>query len=276
MWKFNKYDVIKLSLITSKKTKKEPQEIVNEYSYIWEFDELEPLVLNIINKGKLTKDNELTYAQKNEKYILKLNSINQLDEQNKRLVDNIEGLKNNLKTLSNELKVSKETINSLQLKNEELSRKNVEETLKFKQEVLNIQAKAQEMVSEHKKKTTEHQEEQINEIKKYALQSFIEDLIMPLNNFELAILAAKKNDNPVLKNFIVGFEMLFSQIENKLFDIGLAKIEPKVGEIFNADFHQVYEVVTSDMEKDTILEVKNIGYKLNDRVIKPALVILSK
>ncbi|AZZ65724.1 nucleotide exchange factor GrpE [Metamycoplasma phocicerebrale] len=276
MWVFKKHDLVNLLLKIRKKSKNNSEEVQQKYSYIWDYDEPEEIILKIIKEGKQAGEKELYYSSKKEKYILELLSVEQLDKNAQRLIQDVENLKVNTKELLEISKKDKNIINSLRSEIDNLNLKLIEDANKYKTEVINIQSKAQEMVNAHKKKTSEHQENQISEIKKYALQSFVEDLLQPLNNFELAIKAAKKGDNPILNNFIVGFEMLYNQIYNKFIDIGLSKIEPKVGDIFDADIHQIYDLVASDMPKDTILEVKNTGYRLHDRVIKPALVIVSK
>ena len=49
-----------------------------------------------------------------------------------------------------------------------------------------------------------------------------------------------------------------------------------VGEMFNPDFHEAISQIESDMESGMVVDVLQAGYSLNDRVIKPALVIVAK
>lgn len=145
----------------------------------------------------------------------------------------------------------------------------------FKKQINDLQIKAQQVINEHRKKNDEHFNIQRIEEQKYALQDFLENLLQPLNNFELAIKSAHTIENDIVQNFIKGFDMLYSQIENVLKDTGISKIEPKIGDMFDPTVHQIYELMPSNEPTDTILEVKNIGYKLHDRTIKPALVVVS-
>ncbi|MGX9339828.1 nucleotide exchange factor GrpE [Mycoplasma sp. 332] len=272
MWDFKKYEKVNFELCE----KENHKEKITHFSYVWDYDDVDPIINEILNKGKSEADDLLSYRIKKKSYVLKLVSVVGLDDWTKKVIEKNAILTNELSEKKDRIKSLEETIEKINNEKEELRVKSIIEANKFKDEVIAIQKKAQDLISDHKQKNNDHQEKQIAEAKKYALQSFMENIIQPINNFEKAILAAKKIDNDTLKNFIVGFHMLYNQVENILFDFGLNKIIPNVGDKFDSNIHQVYELVASDLEKDTILEVKNIGYKLNDRTIKPALVIVSK
>ncbi|PYF43745.1 nucleotide exchange factor GrpE [Metamycoplasma alkalescens] len=274
MQNFNKFDNVIFEL--GKKESPKDKFDFKKYSYIWDYDEIDPLILEIMQNGKKINDKEISWKNKKLSYLLKIISIKKVNSKVKELIEKTQSLENETKSIENKLKLQEESINNLNAQIDMLQNKAIEEANLFKQEVLNIQKKAQETINEHKQKTTQHQEQQAEEIKMYALQSLLEKLIQPLNNFEIAITVAQKIDNDVLKNFITGFNMLYKQVEDILIEIGLTKIIPQVGDVFDANFHQAYELVNSDFEKDTILEIKNIGYKLHDRVIKPALVVVAK
>lgn len=271
MWKFNKYDKVQFELVENDNQAKK-----KKYSYIWDFNTVDQSITDILKNGKNVSDNEIIWKNKKTILKLKLISVKKIDGTTRELIEENLDLKRKINDFEETLKKSEIKNLSLKEEIENLDTRLLIETNKFKEEVIEIQKKAQSAINEHKQKSIEHQEVQIKEAKMYALQSFLEDLIQPLNNFEKAILSAEKIDNDVLKNFIIGFNMLYKQVENVLIDFGLQKIIPKSGEKFDPNIHQVYEIVASDLEKDTILEVKNIGYKLHDRTIKPALVIVSK
>lgn len=66
----------------------------------------------------------------------------------------------------------------------------------------------------------------------------------------------------------------FNQI---LEGIGVKEIEVKKGDEYNAKYHEAIDARYSDqVAKNNILEVKQIGYLLNDRLIRPASVVVSK
>ncbi|TPE56760.1 nucleotide exchange factor GrpE [[Mycoplasma] falconis] len=214
---------------------------------------------------------------------LKLNMYHHVNIDNKKVYVKVTKHLTTPEPVVNLINENIEITNKLNLKNQELENTilNLRNEMKehqeaFKIQVEKIQSKAQEELNNFKKDRSEHFEKELKEGKQYALQRFLEDLILPINNFEIAIAAAKNNENQVVQNFAKGFDMLYNQLGNILADAGVVKIQPQVGNLYNPMEEQVYEVVASDLPKDTILEVKNIGYKLHDRTIKPALVIVAK
>ncbi|ENY69357.1 Heat shock GrpE protein (HSP-70 cofactor) [Metamycoplasma auris 15026] len=271
---FEKYENLLFEL--RKKDNSNQKEEIKKFSYIYDYDEIDPLILEIISNGKKQSESEWVLKNKKIVYKLKLISKRKVSPKEKGILEKNQFLLDNLKQIQSELETKENEIKKLNEEIENLKQKAILDANIFKNEVMSIQKKAQEAINEYKQKATDHQDIQIKEAKMYALQSFLEKLILPLNNFEIAINAAKKIDNSVLNNFIVGFSMLYKQVEDVLINAGLTKIIPNIGDMFDANIHQVYELVTSDLEKDTIIEIKNIGYKLHDRVIKPALVIVAK
>ena len=88
----------------------------------------------------------------------------------------------------------------------------------FKIKLLEVSKKAEDEVKEEKARTSKLFEEQKKEAKMYALQKFMEDFLSPYASLKMAILAGKKNENPVVKNFIIGFDMIVKQLENVFSD----------------------------------------------------------
>ena len=183
-----------------------------------------------------------------------------------------------MKYLNSQIDSRDEEIIKLTKSYNEAKQKNIENETTFKEEIEAMQIKAQTTINDHVAKNNEHLKIRIEEEKKFALQKFFEKFIIPLNNLDLATKAAKNIDNNIVNNFNKGFEMLYQQMDDILSDFGVSKIIPKVGDKYDPEIHQVYELIDSnnDIKKDTIVEIKNIGYKLNERTIKPALVIVSK
>lgn len=119
--------------------------------------------------------------------------------------------------------------------------------------------------------------EEKEKIKNFALQGFVEDFIIPFNNFILAIKATENTDNQVLKNFIYGFKMIENQFINTLNDHNIDLIIPNENEEFNPEFHYAIDFIeSSEKATNSIAKLNNYGFKLNGRVIKPATVTLYK
>lgn len=113
---------------------------------------------------------------------------------------------------------------------------------------------------------------------KYAIGKFAEDLIPVMENFYLAFNSIDgKNicDDKVANGFLEGIKLTQNELK-KVFDKhGLARIFPE-NEDFNPDLHNAITQVESDKDDGKIVEVMQAGYKIKDRLLRPALVVVSK
>jgi molecular chaperone GrpE len=83
-------------------------------------------------------------------------------------------------------------------------------------------------------------------------------------------------DSKEVKNFLVGFEMIHKQFIDSLTSEGIEVIEAK-GQPFDPNFHQaVMQEEVEDVEAGIVLNEMQKGYKLKDRVIRPAMVTVSQ
>ncbi|OPX18061.1 nucleotide exchange factor GrpE [candidate division WOR-3 bacterium 4484_100] len=117
-------------------------------------------------------------------------------------------------------------------------------------------------------------EAQFEDFKKYARVDFFEKLIPVLDNFDRAITgAAVKKD---FDNFYRGIEIIHRQLKDTLKGLGLEEFSC-IGETFDPTRHEaVATVSTDDKPENTIVEEVCKGYRVYDRVIKPAKVFVSK
>ncbi len=71
--------------------------------------------------------------------------------------------------------------------------------------------------------------------------------------------------------------MVYEGLVSSLKSEGMSVIEPKIGEEFNTKNHNAIETrIDNSKKENTILEIKQKGYMLHDRVIRPASVITTK
>lgn len=111
----------------------------------------------------------------------------------------------------------------------------------------------------------------LEEVAQYGNQGLILDLISVLDNFDLGLRALEKN-GPVEK----GVYLIRTQIEDILKKRGLAKIEVKEGEALDPGVAEALSEVPSEKPPGTVVEVIESGYRLHERVLRPARVIVSK
>lgn len=111
------------------------------------------------------------------------------------------------------------------------------------------------------------------ELAKYASAKLLEQLVPVLDNFERALTVSK--DSTDYDSFAKGVDMIFRQFEQVLTQEGLSPIEA-VGQPFNPEFHQaIMQVESEEYEEGIVVEEIQKGYKLKDKVLRPAMVKVS-
>ena len=108
---------------------------------------------------------------------------------------------------------------------------------------------------------------------KYRAEGFIEELLPVLDSF-YAVLKNEPSD-PNLKNYLIGFQYIYKNLVSALENEGVVEISPKVGDKFSSDTMNAVETMESEGEENLVLDVHVKGYKLHDRLIRPANVTVS-
>jgi molecular chaperone GrpE len=120
---------------------------------------------------------------------------------------------------------------------------------------------------------------EIDQAKKYSHISFVRDLVSSVDNFKRALDSVPENHSELpepVKNLILGLEIVEKEINSTFEKHNLKQISP-LGEKFDYNFHQaMFEVPTNDSEPGTVVEVSQKGYLLYDRLVRPAMVGISK
>lgn len=110
---------------------------------------------------------------------------------------------------------------------------------------------------------------------KFATESVIRDLIVIIDDLQLVESHVDKNASAETKAILDGVMMVHSKLMKIMETNGLKEIE--VGTKFDPALHEAIAYVPSEGHEDgDIIEVQRKGYTLNDRLIKPAQVIVSK
>ncbi|MBE0493713.1 MAG: nucleotide exchange factor GrpE [Thiomicrospira sp.] len=110
---------------------------------------------------------------------------------------------------------------------------------------------------------------------KYGVEKLINALVPVADSLELGLEAANKSEAS-LESIREGVNMTFKQLLDVLADFNVERIDP-VGEKFNPQQHEAMTMVPSpNHEPNTVMEVFQKGYALNERLIRPARVIVSK
>ena len=117
-------------------------------------------------------------------------------------------------------------------------------------------------------------EEEKSKTLKFAITNITKELINIMENFYLSFENLEKNKND-FDSFLKGVELNFNEFK-KVFDKNNIKRIYPLNEAFNPDFHEAISQIESDKDSGTVVEVLQAGYMLNERVIKPAMVIVAK
>jgi len=111
------------------------------------------------------------------------------------------------------------------------------------------------------------------EARKYATSAFVEELLPVLDHFVIGLDHARKDE--ANKAFVEGFEMVLNQLRNVFAQNGIQELNP-VGGAFDPNLHESVAHVPSDSVPDGhVIEVTRVGYRLNDRLLRPATVVVS-
>jgi len=116
-------------------------------------------------------------------------------------------------------------------------------------------------------------ERDIDNARKYALERFVDSLLGVADSLDLGLKACMEATEvePLQK----GTEIMYNQFFQTLERYGVKAIDPQ-GEAFNPDLHQAISMIPSDGEANTVLQVLQKGYQLNERILRPALVIVAQ
>ncbi|MEP7370676.1 MAG: nucleotide exchange factor GrpE [Nitrosospira sp.] len=106
---------------------------------------------------------------------------------------------------------------------------------------------------------------------KYAIENFSTELLAVMDSLEAALAV----ENATVENFKSGMELTLKQL-TAIFDRFNIKLINPAGAKFDPHLHQAMCTVDSDLAPNTVVQVMQKGYVLNDRVIRPALVSVSK
>lgn len=121
---------------------------------------------------------------------------------------------------------------------------------------------------------------EVADARSYGIASFARDVLDIADNLQRALDAvsatARENADPGLKALIEGVELTERSLHSALEKNGVKKFDP-TGEKFDPNFQQaMYEVPDPSVPAGTVVQVAQAGYMIGDRVLRPALVGVSK
>jgi len=119
-----------------------------------------------------------------------------------------------------------------------------------------------------RKRTAREREEAV----RYANSRLLEDLLPVIDNFEMGMMAASQDQKSMI---YIGMDMVRRQLNDFLASQGVEEV-PTTGK-FDPNLHDaVSQEESADQEEGTILRVTRRGFRLRDRLLRPASVVVSK
>ena len=161
---------------------------------------------------------------------------------------------------------------------EQLSKKEKKKVEKLSEEVEKLKAEVDHWKNEYyrayadTKNLRNNLERDYREAMKYRSEGFIEDLLPVLDSFHMAL--ANEPTDPALKNYLTGFQYVYRNLVSVLENEGVSELNPKVGDNFDSRSMNAVDTVEQD-EENLVTKIYGNGYKLHDRIVRPAMVQVS-
>lgn len=118
-------------------------------------------------------------------------------------------------------------------------------------------------------------ERDVENAHKYALERFVGELLPVIDSLEMGLSVAANSDDSATK-LMEGSRLTLKMFQDALQKFGVKALDPQ-GEPFSPQFHQAMSMMESaEVAPNTVLVVYQKGYMLNDRLVRPARVVVSK
>jgi molecular chaperone GrpE len=111
---------------------------------------------------------------------------------------------------------------------------------------------------------------------RYANETLLQKLIPVLDTFDMALGAAANATESSASSLQTGVNMILSQLRNTLIEAGLEEIDA-TGKTFDPNIHEaVSQRESAEVPEGQVVQQLRRGYKLRDRLLRPASVVVSK
>jgi molecular chaperone GrpE len=156
-----------------------------------------------------------------------------------------------------------------------------EREVKKDEEIASLKAELTDWQQSYMRKQAEFQnyakrkDKEVEELRKYAAEKVMSKLLDGVDNLERAINVSSETKD--FDNLVKGVEMTLTQFKNIMQAEGVEAIDVKVGDKYDPHIHMAVAVEPSDKcENDEIIEIFQKGYKMKDKIIRPAMVKVCK
>ena len=144
----------------------------------------------------------------------------------------------------------------------------IDEAQRAKDDLLRVQAEMQNLRRRH--------EQDIEKAHKYGLDKFSIELLAVMDNLERSLEAASNSEDETIQAIYDGVNLTLKSLVDTFAKFNIEAVDP-LGEPFDPQLHQAMSIQeNAETEPNTVIAVMQKGYTLNGRVIRPAMVMVSK
>ena len=198
------------------------------------------------NKEEVSEEEKSTEEQKSES----IDDDSVKDDPQSEVVESEESLE------KSEEEIAVDPLSELEAQLEEMR----DQVLRHQAEVQNVKRRA---------------EQDVEKARKYALERFCNELLPVVDSLEMAILS-ESPDQEDSESILKGVKLTLKMFVDTLAKFNLEQMNPE-GEPFDPKLHQAVSMVeNNEVEPNTVLSVMQRGYILSGRLIRPAMVVVSK
>jgi len=123
-----------------------------------------------------------------------------------------------------------------------------------------------------KKRVTREKQEAI----RYANEGLLQKLVPIMDNFDMALSAAQTGQTEAAQSLQAGINMIYQQMKSTLGEAGLEEVDA-AGKTFDPNLHEaVSQTETIEAPEGQVVQQLRKGYKLRDRLLRPATVVVAK
>lgn len=174
--------------------------------------------------------------------------------------------------------------NESQVENPDIAHDHAPEVTNDQGELAELHTKVEDLNDQLLRALAENQnlrrrlQKEVEDAHQYAITKFVQGLLSVADNFERALgsISDELRENEHFKNFIVGIELTEKELA-KVFESHQVQKHMPLNEKFDHNLHQaLFDIPNNEVEPGTVLQVVQSGYSLKDRLLRPAMVGVSK
>ncbi|NOU00269.1 MAG: nucleotide exchange factor GrpE [Gallionella sp.] len=113
--------------------------------------------------------------------------------------------------------------------------------------------------------------EDVSKAQKFAVERFSNEMLAVMDSLQAALAV----ENTTVESFKSGMELTLKQLSSVFEKFHITEINP-IGEKLDPHKHQAISMIDSDQPANTVVSVMQKGYALNERILRPALVLVAK